>query len=72
MVRLLKQLRNAGWLAVVGTPKNAQWRATEKLLTVDFRKRTPLPDLMTAALEADGVEFIPENGGGAGVRLRRT
>lgn len=24
------------------------------------------------ALEAAGVEFIPENGGGAGVRLRRT
>ncbi len=24
-----------------------------------------------AALEAAGVEFIPENGGGAGVRLRR-
>jgi len=23
-----------------------------------------------AALEAAGVEFIPENGGGAGVRLR--
>ncbi|NDV53929.1 helix-turn-helix transcriptional regulator [Yangia sp. PrR003] len=26
---------------------------------------------MVAALEAAGVEFIPENGGGAGVRLRR-
>lgn len=25
---------------------------------------------MKAALEAAGVEFIPENGGGAGVRLR--
>lgn len=25
-----------------------------------------------AALEAAGVEFIPENGGGAGVRLRKT
>ncbi len=24
------------------------------------------------ALEAAGVEFIPENGGGAGVRLRKT
>jgi hypothetical protein len=24
-----------------------------------------------AALEAAGVEFIPENGGGAGVRLRK-
>lgn len=26
---------------------------------------------MQAALEAAGVEFIPENGGGAGVRLAR-
>jgi len=25
---------------------------------------------MVAALEAAGVEFIPENGGGAGVRLK--
>jgi transcriptional regulator with XRE-family HTH domain len=28
-------------------------------------------DVVTRALEAAGVEFIPENGGGAGVRLRR-
>lgn len=27
--------------------------------------------LMRLALEAAGVEFIPENGGGAGVRLRK-
>jgi transcriptional regulator with XRE-family HTH domain len=26
---------------------------------------------LTGALEAAGVEFIPENGGGAGVRLRK-
>jgi hypothetical protein len=26
---------------------------------------------MLAALEAAGVEFIPENGGGAGVRLNK-
>lgn len=26
---------------------------------------------VTRALEAAGVEFIPENGGGAGVRLRK-
>jgi transcriptional regulator with XRE-family HTH domain len=32
------------------------------------------PETLTAirtALEAAGVEFIPENGGGAGVRLRK-
>lgn len=27
-------------------------------------------DTIRAALEAAGVEFIPENGGGAGVRLK--
>nr|WP_231711638.1 helix-turn-helix transcriptional regulator [Xanthobacter dioxanivorans] len=27
-------------------------------------------DAIRAALEAAGVEFIPENGGGAGVRMR--
>nr|WP_206605818.1 helix-turn-helix transcriptional regulator [Rhodoblastus sphagnicola] len=27
-------------------------------------------DAIRAALEATGVEFIPENGGGAGVRLK--
>ena len=29
-------------------------------------------DAIRAALEAAGVEFIPENGGGPGVRLRKT
>ncbi len=28
-------------------------------------------DAIKAALETAGVEFIPENGGGAGVRLRK-
>ncbi|MDT8333211.1 helix-turn-helix transcriptional regulator [Roseomonas gilardii] len=28
-------------------------------------------DAIRTALEAAGVEFIPENGGGAGVRLRK-
>jgi transcriptional regulator with XRE-family HTH domain len=31
----------------------------------------PNADAMQRALEAAGVEFIPENGGGAGVRLKR-
>jgi len=34
-----------------------------------LRERTV--DAIRAALEAAGVEFIPENGGGAGVRLRK-
>lgn len=29
-------------------------------------------DAIRAALEAAGVEFIPENGGGPGVRLRKS
>ncbi|MBS5905411.1 hypothetical protein [Roseomonas mucosa] len=45
---------------------------------VPFGRRSPLqqgsysmPIHIRAALEAAGVEFIPENGGGAGVRLRK-
>ena len=42
----------------------------------DFEKgrRLPAPNNLTAlrmALETAGVEFIAENGGGAGVRLRK-
>jgi transcriptional regulator with XRE-family HTH domain len=43
---------------------------------VDFERgaRKPYPNnlaALRAALEAAGVEFIAENGGGAGVRLRK-
>lgn len=34
----------------------------------ELRERTV--DAIRAALEAAGIEFIPQNGGGAGVRLR--
>lgn len=37
-------------------------------------RRTPIANNLAAlrnALEAAGVEFIPENGGGPGVRLRK-
>lgn len=42
----------------------------------DFEKgrRNPIPtnlNVMRTALEKAGVEFIPENGGGAGVRLKK-
>ncbi len=43
---------------------------------IDFEKgerspRSATVEAIRAALEAAGVEFIPENGGGAGVRLRK-
>ena len=43
----------------------------------DFEKGRRVPTHnnlagIKTALEAAGVEFIPENGGGAGVRLRKT
>lgn len=42
----------------------------------DFEKGRRVPSVnnlaaIRAALEAGGVEFIPENGGGPGVRLRK-
>ena len=42
----------------------------------DFEKGRRVPSInnlaaIQRALEAAGVEFIPENGGGAGVRLRK-
>lgn len=46
-------------------------RAT--LAEFETGKRTPITNNLEAikrALETSGIEFIPENGGGAGVRLR--
>jgi transcriptional regulator with XRE-family HTH domain len=34
--------------------------------------RSETAEKIRAALEAAGVEFIPENGGGAGVRLKKS
>ncbi len=49
--------------------------ATKTLADFERGSRTPydrtLADIQTA-LEAAGFEFIPENGSGAGVRLRKT
>lgn len=45
------------------------------LFDFESGRRQPHPRTLTAirtALEAAGVEFIAENGGGAGVRLRKT
>ncbi|WP_182872478.1 helix-turn-helix domain-containing protein [Bradyrhizobium diazoefficiens] len=37
----------------------------------DVGGRAKTGDALVAALEKAGVEFIPENGGGAGVRMKR-
>ncbi|WP_424135136.1 helix-turn-helix domain-containing protein [Roseomonas chloroacetimidivorans] len=37
-----------------------------------FRPTLTTCSAIRAAFEAAGVEFIPENGGGAGVRVRKT
>lgn len=47
-----------------------------RMTVMDFEKRARTPHgnnlaAIRTALEAAGVEFIPENGDGAGVRLRR-
>jgi transcriptional regulator with XRE-family HTH domain len=44
------------------------------LANFEAGKTSPYPknlEAIKSALEAAGVEFIPENGGGAGVRLRK-
>ncbi len=52
---------------------NAAQVAHATLTEFEAGKRTPYPRTLTAiraALEAAGAEFIAENGGGPGVRLR--
>lgn len=48
--------------------------AKKTIADFELEARVPYPrtlDALQSALEAAGVEFIPENGGGAGVRLRK-
>ncbi|MCW3780276.1 helix-turn-helix domain-containing protein [Defluviimonas salinarum] len=48
--------------------------AKRTIASFEMEQRRPYErtlDAIRAALEAAGVEFIPENGGGAGVRLRK-
>ncbi|MGY4800169.1 helix-turn-helix transcriptional regulator [Teichococcus aerofrigidensis] len=56
--------------------KLAEAAKVSRMTVVDFEagRRSPHANNLTAiraALEAAGVEFIAENGGGAGVRLRK-
>jgi transcriptional regulator with XRE-family HTH domain len=57
-------VRDVAASAKVSTNTITRFEAGEEL-----RPRTI--DAIRAALEAAGVEFIAENGGGAGVRLRK-
>lgn len=54
----------------------AEAAKVSRMTVVDFEKsaRVPHPNNLSAirtALESAGVEFIPENGGGPGVRLKK-
>ena len=51
-----------------GVPKSTLVRVE----TAATKPRSSTLSAIRTALEAAGVEFIPENGGGAGVRLRKS
>lgn len=46
-------------------------RTIARLEDGDTKPRSSTSSCIRTALEAAGVEFIPENGGGPGVRLRK-
>jgi ribosome-binding protein aMBF1 (putative translation factor) len=52
-------------------PSGVPVRTITRFETEDAVPRTATIAAIRAALEAAGVEFIAENGGGAGVRLRK-
>ena len=71
------QSRAARALIGMTQPALAEAASLGLSTVVDFeRERRVVAPLslasIRAALEAAGVEFIPENGGGAGVRLKKT
>lgn len=75
MVILREQCRAARALLEWTQDRLAEASSVSKKTLVDFEagKRTPydrtIADI-TRAFELAGIEFIPENGGGAGVRFR--
>lgn len=71
------QCRAGRALVDLTQPVLAERAALGLSTVVDFEKQrrnvaTASIDAMRTALEAAGVEFIAENGGGAGVRLRKS
>lgn len=63
-------------LAIKQADLAEQSRVSQRTIAhFEQEERQPVPATLSAlqrALEAAGVEFIPENGGGPGVRLRKT
>ena len=75
MTILPEQCRAARGLVDMGQATLAEAASVSRSVIVDFEngKRTPNRNNLAAiirALEDAGVEFIPANGGGAGVRMR--
>ena len=71
------QCRGARAMLGISQGDLAEAAKVSRQTVVDFERgaRTPYPNNLAAiraALEASGVMFVPENGGGAGVRLRKT
>ena len=71
------QCRAARALKSITQPDLALAASVGISTVVDFEKERrkvaqPSIDAMESALTALGVIFIPENGGGAGVRIRKT
>ncbi len=70
------QCRGARGLVGISQDELARASRVSKRTIASFETgdRQPIPAnlaALRAALESAGVEFIPENGGGAGVRLRK-
>jgi hypothetical protein len=62
-----------GWTRVVLSVRSHVSIETIRKAEVGFPRHMPRTlSAIRAALEAAGIEFIPENGGGAGVRLRKS
>jgi transcriptional regulator with XRE-family HTH domain len=71
-----EQSKAARALLCMSQPSHAKAAAIGLSTIVDFEKRRRVVSLESVrkirkALERAGVEFIAENGGGAGVRLRK-
>lgn len=74
---LPRQLRAAraliGWTREeLAGASGATVRNLARIEAGEIKPRTRTVAALRAALASAGVEFIPENGGGAGVRLRKT